>query len=115
MLESETRPWGRYEVLQNTPVHKVKCIWVSPGMRLSYQRHTNRAEHWFIIQGFAQVTVNDVVTKLSSGESIQFPIGAWHRIANIGLVEVIFIEVQTGISFEESDIQRCEDDFGRIE
>ena len=37
MLEKSERPWGRYEVLQEAPNHKVKCIWVSPGKRLSYQ------------------------------------------------------------------------------
>ncbi|MFZ9809456.1 MAG: mannose-6-phosphate isomerase, partial [Candidatus Nanopelagicaceae bacterium] len=42
MLEKSDRPWGRYEVLQESPSHKVKCIWVSPGKRLSYQRHQKR-------------------------------------------------------------------------
>ena len=45
MLEKSERPWGRYEVLQEAPNHKVKCIWVYPGKRLSYQRHQKRAEH----------------------------------------------------------------------
>jgi mannose-6-phosphate isomerase len=39
MLEKSERPWGRYEVLQESHNHKVKCIWVNPGKRLSYQRH----------------------------------------------------------------------------
>ncbi len=28
MLEKSDRPWGRFEVLQESPTHKVKCIWV---------------------------------------------------------------------------------------
>ena len=55
-LEKSERPWGRYEVLQESATHKVKCIWMKPGTRISYQRHKHRAEHWFIVQGTGEVT-----------------------------------------------------------
>jgi len=99
--------------LQESDTHKVKCIWVNPGKRLSYQRHKFRAEHWFIVAGSAQVTVDDSVRKMGPGESVQFGIGVLHRIENIGTDEVIFVEVQTGTYFGEDDIERVEDDFGR--
>jgi len=113
MLEKSERPWGRYEVLQESDTHKVKCIWVNPGKRLSYQRHKCRAEHWFIVAGSAQVTVDGSVRRIGPGESVQFGIGVLHRIENIGTDEVIFVEVQTGTYFGEDDIERVEDDFGR--
>jgi mannose-6-phosphate isomerase len=84
-----------------------------PGKRLSYQRHQKRAEHWFIIQGSAEVTLEGKVSKLSSGDTVSIAKGELHRIANIGSNEVIFIEVQTGTYFGEDDIERIEDDFGR--
>ena len=111
--DQSQRPWGRYEILQESDAHKVKTIWVNPGKRLSYQRHTKRAEHWFIVQGDAEVTLEGKVSKLSSGDTISIGIGQLHRIANIGSNEVIFIEVQTGTYFGEDDIERIEDDFGR--
>lgn len=113
MLEESVRPWGSYEVLQESAIHKVKSISVDPGKRLSYQKHAFRAEHWFIVQGNAHVTINDELFELSAGESIEFPIQTWHRIANSGSDQLIFVEVQTGTSFEESDIERKEDDYGR--
>jgi len=113
VLEKSDRPWGRYEVLQESPSHKVKCIWVSPGKRLSYQRHQKRSEHWFIVSGSAQVTINGVVSSLSAGDSLDIPAGTLHRIANVGENDVVFIEVQTGTYFGEDDIERVEDDFGR--
>ena len=113
MLEKSERPWGRYEVLQESPTHKVKCIWVLPGKRLSYQRHKFRAEHWFIVTGNAEVTIDGAVQQLNSGDSVDFGIGVAHRIANIGQTEVVFVEVQTGSYFGEDDIERIEDDFGR--
>jgi mannose-6-phosphate isomerase len=112
-LEKSERPWGRYEVLQESSTHKVKCIWVEPGKRLSYQLHAKRAEHWFIVQGSAEVTIDGKVSQLSAGQSCEFGIGVLHRIANVGTDQVIFVEVQTGTYFGEDDIERVEDDFGR--
>lgn len=112
-LEKSDRPWGRYEVLQESATHKVKCIWVLPGKRLSYQRHKFRAEHWFIVAGTADVTIDGTVKRVVAGESVQFAIGVLHRIHNVGDDEVIFVEVQTGTYFGEDDIERVEDDFGR--
>ena len=113
MLEKSERPWGRYEVLQESSTHKVKCIWVNPGKRLSYQRHRFRAEHWFIVSGDAEVTINGAVKQVGPGDTIDFAIGVLHRIANIGTSEVVFVEVQTGTYFGEDDIERVDDDFGR--
>lgn len=113
MLEKSERPWGRYEVLQESSTHKVKCIWVNPGKRLSYQRHKFRAEHWFIVAGTGEVTIDGVVKAFKPGDTIEFGIGALHRMSNTGTEEVIFIEVQTGTYFGEDDIERVEDDFGR--
>jgi len=58
--DKSTRPWGRYEVLQESDFHKVKCIYVKSGNRLSYQRHQKRREHWFIVSGVASVVVDGV-------------------------------------------------------
>ena len=112
-MSQSTRPWGRYEILQESENHKVKCIWVTPGKRLSYQRHQKRAEHWFIVAGSARVTLNGVVSELKAGQSVDIGIGDLHRIENIGSDDVVFIEVQSGSYFGEDDIERIEDDFGR--
>ncbi|TRZ72728.1 MAG: cupin domain-containing protein, partial [Streptomycetaceae bacterium] len=93
--------------------HKVKCIWVLPGKRLSYQRHEKRAEHWFIVSGTALVTHNGNEIKMQSGEVINIAIGDLHRIENIGNDDVVFIEIQSGTYFGEDDIERIQDDFGR--
>ena len=113
MLEKSERPWGRYEVLQESDTHKVKCIWVYPGKRLSYQRHAKRAEHWFIVSGTAEVTINGQISKVGPGDAVDFGIGVLHRIHNVGSEDVVFVEVQTGTYFGEDDIERVEDDFGR--
>jgi mannose-6-phosphate isomerase len=113
MPEVEQRPWGSYEVLDDAVTHKVKRLTVHPRSRLSYQRHQHRAEHWFIISGSAQVTLNGDVVELVAGQAIDIPRGSAHRIGNVGDDELVFIEVQHGDSFAEDDIERLEDDFGR--
>ena len=112
-MSESTRPWGRFEILHESDAHKVKCIWVHPGKRLSYQRHEKRAEHWFIISGTALVTHNGLQSTMRAGDSADIEVRDLHRIENIGDVDVILIEVQTGTYFGEDDIERIEDDFGR--
>lgn len=109
----ETRPWGSYTVLEDRASHKVKRIEVAPGKRLSYQRHTYRAEHWFIVTGDAQVTLDGAELRLGAGQAVDIPRRAAHRIANAGTGTLVFVEVQHGDSFDEDDIERLDDDFGR--
>lgn len=109
----EERPWGRFEVLMDTQDFKSKRITVLPGQKLSYQSHAKRAEHWVIVKGVAEVTLNDVKHSLRAGEHIHIPVGAKHRIANPGRAPMEFIEVQTGSYFGEDDIVRYSDDYGR--
>ena len=113
MLEKSERPWGRYEVLQESATYKVKSIHVAIGKRLSYQRHQKRSEHWYVTQGTGEVTLDGKISPISPGSVIAVPQGVLHRVHNTGNIEVIFIEVQTGSYFGEDDIERVEDDFGR--
>ena len=113
MREFDRRPWGTYTVLEEAPNFKVKRIEVLPGKRLSYQKHSQRAEHWFVVEGTAKVTLDGEEITVQSGEAIDIPIGAAHRVENPGNEDLIFIEVQRGTYLGEDDIVRLQDDFGR--
>jgi mannose-6-phosphate isomerase len=114
--EYSERPWGNYTVLdEDAADHKVKRLVVHPGKRLSYQRHSKRAEHWFIVSGTAKVTLDGTVHEVHAGESIDIPMESAHRVANEGTTDVVFIEVQHGTYFGEDDIVRLEDDYGRVD
>lgn len=112
--DDSRRPWGFYEVLSDMPDHKVKRITVFPGKRLSLQRHRRRQEHWYILDGDAVVTLDDKEIKLKNGKCADIPKGAAHRILNAGKKDLRFIEVQLGDYFGEDDIERIEDDYGRV-
>jgi mannose-1-phosphate guanylyltransferase/mannose-6-phosphate isomerase len=107
------RPWGSYQSVDNGDRHQVKRIIVKPGGRLSLQKHHHRAEHWIVVRGTAQVTVNELVKTVHENESIYIPIGAVHRLENPGKIQLELIEVQTGSYFGEDDIIRIEDDYRR--
>jgi len=111
--EFDRRPWGSYEVLEEAPTFKVKRIEVLPRKRLSYQKHSQRAEHWFVVAGTAKVTLDGNDITVGTGESIDVPVGSAHRVENPGDEDLIFIEVQRGSYLGEDDIVRLEDDFGR--
>jgi mannose-6-phosphate isomerase len=111
----DRRPWGTFTVLDEGDNFKVKRIEVLPGKRLSYQKHSQRAEHWVVVQGTAKVTLDDRQSMLASGEAIDIAIGSAHRVENPGTDTLVFIEVQRGSYLGEDDIVRLQDDFGRVE
>lgn len=120
MSNIETRPWGTFEVLYEAPGIKVKRLTVSPGKRLSLQRHKHRKEFWQYIKATNATfetywphtkmwSKHNVVA--NSTESISE--GVWHRVENIS-GELEIIEIQTGSYLGEDDIERMADDYGRV-
>lgn len=114
-LDSEVRPWGSWHVIDVDEGYKIKRIHVTPGQRLSLQSHVHRSEHWVVIQGEATCEIDDSVTTVGKGASIDVPQGARHRLSNRGLEELVIVEVQLGAYTGEDDITRHEDDYGRCE
>ena len=109
----DRRPWGTFTVLDEGENFKVKRIEVLSGKRLSYQKHAQRAEHWFVVQGTARVTLDDREITVAAGEAIDIALGSAHRIENPGEELLVFVEVQRGTYLGEDDIVRLQDDFGR--
>jgi len=112
-MERGDRPWGYYLVLHEDAGYKVKQFLVRPGSRLSLQRHRHRAEHWQVVRGEAAVTRGKELIRLLPGGSLDIPLGALHRVENVGKENLVIIEVQMGEYLGEDDIERFEDDYGR--
>ncbi len=107
------RPWGYYQSVDHGARYQVKRIVVNPGGRLSLQKHFHRAEHWVVVRGTAEVTLNGAIHLVHENESIYLPIGCEHRMANPGRINLELIEVQTGSYLGEDDIIRIEDVYHR--
>ncbi|MEK7097298.1 MAG: cupin domain-containing protein, partial [Patescibacteria group bacterium] len=108
------RPWGKYEVLIDSPAHKVKKITVYPGAKLSLQAHYHRAEHWVVVRGSAKIINGENELSLRENESSYIPAMTKHRLENPGKVDLEIIEVQTGNYLEEDDIIRYDDEYKRM-
>ena len=107
------RPWGFYESLIAGDRFQVKRIVVTPGQKLSLQKHFHRAEHWVVVSGTALVTRDAETMMLHENESVYLPLGCVHRLENPGQIPLTLIEVQSGAYLGEDDIVRIEDTYGR--
>jgi mannose-6-phosphate isomerase-like protein (cupin superfamily) len=113
-MNFEERPWGNYTVLFTDETFQIKKLVVNPGKRISLQSHKFRAEHWLIVSGQGTAELDGKKMEVGPGNSIDILIGSKHRISSTGEGDLVFVEVQTGTSFNEIDIVRFDDDFGRI-
>ncbi len=107
------RPWGGYTSILNGDRFQVKRLFVTPGKKLSLQKHHHRSEHWICVKGTAEVTIGDETKIVRENESVYIPQGEVHRLANPGKIMLEMIEVQTGSYLGEDDIIRIVDEFGR--
>ncbi len=107
------RPWGWFESLVIADRFQVKRIHVNPGASLSLQSHHHRAEHWIVVSGTAEVTIDGKVQLVAENQSVYIPLGAIHRMKNPGKVSMVLIEVQTGVYLGEDDIIRYDDVYAR--
>ena len=109
------RPWGKYDSIDNGGRYQVKRITVKPGAKLSVQMHHHRAEHWIVVSGTANVTLDGIERLLTENQSIYIPVGTVHALENPGKLPLELIEVQVGGYLGEDDIVRFEDRYGRVD
>jgi mannose-1-phosphate guanylyltransferase/mannose-6-phosphate isomerase len=107
------RPWGWYQTMDLGDRFRVKRIVVTPGKKLSLQKHHHRAEHWVVVSGTAKVTRGEQQIRLGENESTYIPVGEKHRLENPGKVPLYLIEVQSGAYLGEDDIVRFDDRYKR--
>ena len=114
MSSKITKPWGSYVTLYIEQGFQVKRIEVSPGSRLSLQKHAKRAEKWTVVRGSGTAIVDGRSIPAVPGTVVAIPVGGVHRMWNTGSVPLVFIEVQLGDYLGEDDIVRLEDDYNRL-
>ena len=107
------RPWGYYRILHEDGKEvKVKELTVNPGQCLSMQKHEQRAEHWFIVEGTAEVyTVNrssdhELMGIFHKHQSLHIKKTEWHQLCNPKNSPLKIIEIQYGNHCKEEDIER---------
>ena len=113
--DTDTRPWGRWTVLDIAPGLVVKKLIVDSGTRISLQRHKFRSELWIAMDGVASVLCGENVLQLRPGEWALIPRNCIHRLSNESAEPITLLEIQYGEQLSEDDIERFDDDYGRID
>jgi len=105
------KPWGKFFQFTHNEVSTVKILLVKANKKLSYQSHKNREEFWRCVNSDVKVVLNDEEIILKKDDEIYIAKGDKHRL--IGLEnDGEVLEISFG-NFDENDIVRYEDDFGR--
>ena len=108
----DERPWGYFrQFCQNTPV-TVKIIGIKLKERFSLQSHAKREEFWRVIGGQGVAEIGDNRREIKTGEEMIVPPGVKHRLT-AGATGLEIMEISSG-DFDENDITRYEDKYGRI-
>ena len=108
-----SKPWGSYQVLEEGSKYTIKRIVVNSGGVLSLQSHLHRSEHWVVVQGIAEVTLDTNIKILKTNENIFIPKKSKHRLENKEKEDLFVIEVWYGDILDEKDIVRYEDIYDR--
>jgi mannose-6-phosphate isomerase len=110
--EKEERPWGNFERFTLNEKTTVKIIAVNPGESFSLQTHQHRDEFWQVIKGTGVVHVGEKNTDAKEGDTFFSPKLTEHRVTG-GSSGITFLEIAFG-DFDEGDITRLEDRYGRV-
>lgn len=114
MHRESYRPWGRQDKIVDTPRYHINRVVVKPGGKFSLQKHLHRAEHWVILSGTAEVTLEDKVFLLTENQSTFIPAGATHMLENPGKIPLELLEIESGSYLGEDDIIRFKDHYGHF-
>lgn len=106
------RPWGRHDKVVDAPRYQINRVTVKPGGKFSLQKHLHRAEHWVVLSGTAEVTLDGKTYLLTENQSTFIPIGSVHMLENPGKIPLELLEISSGSYLGEDDIIRFKDHYG---
>lgn len=108
---SENKPWGSFKQFIKNEKSTVKIIFVNPNEQLSLQYHHHRKEFWRVIAGNPQIQIGGRKIAAKIGDEFIIPEMTNHRIIG-GKEKAEILEISFG-EFDENDIVRIEDRYGR--
>lgn len=107
----EERPWGGFERFTLNEKTTVKLVTVRAGEAISLQTHAHRDEFWRVIKGSGVIRIGDNSTHAKEGDTFFSQRHSAHRVEG-GPEGLTFLEIAFG-DFDEGDITRLEDRYGR--
>jgi mannose-6-phosphate isomerase-like protein (cupin superfamily) len=108
---NDKRPWGSFRQFTHNEISTVKILSVNVASRLSLQYHEKREEFWRVLSGNPIVVIGEKTIKASPGDEFFIAKKAKHRIEGKEN-DAQILEISFG-DFDENDVVRLADDFGR--
>ena len=105
------KPWGKFEQFTHNESTTIKILSVGRGEAFSLQYHNNRNELWRIISGAPEITIGESVVIGKRGDEFEIPPKTKHRVRSLE-TDTEILEISFG-DFDEEDIVRLEDKYGR--
>ena len=106
------KPWGNEEQFTSNEKTTVKILRIDPKAEFSLQYHNKRREFWKVLTGQVWAVIGEETIEMKAGDEVEIPIGTKHRLKHKdGDAQVL--EISFG-EFDENDIVRLEDDYGRV-
>ncbi len=105
------KPWGKFEQFTLNEISTVKIITVHKDASLSLQTHKNRTEFWRVLSGHPLITIGSKIIRGNPDEEFFIEKTEAHRLEAPD-DDVQVLEIAHG-NFDEQDIIRLEDKYGR--
>lgn len=111
IIYQEDRPWGKFRQFCLNTKTTVKILQVEPNSVLSLQYHNHRSEFWRVVKGSGIVVKGEKEIPAQEGDEFFITQGTVHRLQTLEC-EMHVLEISFG-EFDENDIIRLEDNYGR--
>ncbi|MGB3922053.1 MAG: phosphomannose isomerase type II C-terminal cupin domain [Minisyncoccia bacterium] len=108
---TDNRPWGWFRDFIDNKSCTVKILFVKKGEAFSLQKHLRRDEFWRVLKGEPEITLGDKIIEAKPGDEFEVSRKTIHRIYSPNTDSEI-LEISRG-KFDENDIIRIEDKYGR--
>lgn len=108
------KPWGSFDQYVLNSVCTVKILTCDPGQKLSLQRHRNRSELWVALDAGVVIELDGRIITPDKCAEVWLPAGCTHRLScDVRTPHPVRVmEISLG-HFDEEDIERLEDVYGR--
>lgn len=107
------KPWGQFDQFTRSEVVTVKVLFINPHNSLSLQYHNHRDEFWRVLSGHPILTIGENKINAKPGDEFRISKLEKHRMeATDDFVQIL--EISYDDNFDEEDIVRLEDKYGRV-
>lgn len=105
----EERRWGEYKVMDSIEFPDgfkslTKRLKIKAGKGISYQVHRHRDEVWTFVDGKGELVLDGIRSVVGRGDIVTIKKGVRHAVRAV--LDLTFIEVQSGDLLVEEDIER---------